>query len=146
MGRAFLVQACRYLSERLVEAWEEAESLHLGVPGVVSEGAASAGVVSEQLIPKDVDERISYAQRIVAQRCLYGIDKNPLAAEMGKLSLWLLTLAKDRPFTFLDHAIRCGDSLVGIWDIRQVEYFQLQLDQAGVMVQREMEFPVCGVS
>ncbi len=127
---AFLVQACRYLSERLVEAWEEAESGHLGVPSVVSEGAASAGVVSEQLIPRDSDERLAYARRSVAQRCLYGVDKNPLAAEMAKLSLWLLTLAKNKPFTFLDHAIRCGDSLVGIRDIRQVQYFQLDLDQA----------------
>ena len=71
-----------------------------------------------------------YARRIVAQRCLYGVDKNPLAAEMAKLSLWLLTLAKYKPFTFLDHAIRCGDSLVGIRDIRQVQYFQLDLDHA----------------
>ena len=66
----------------------------------------------------------------MAQRCLYGVDKNPLAAEMAKLSLWLLTLAKDKPFTFLDHAIRCGDSLVGIRDIRQVQFFQLDLDHA----------------
>ena len=72
----------------------------------------------------DTDERLTYARRIVAQRCLYGVDKNPLAVEMAKLSLWLLTLAKDKPFTFLDHAIRCGDSLVGIRDIRQVQYFQ----------------------
>ena len=49
---------------------------------------------------------------------------------MAKLSLWLLTLAKDKPFTFLDHAIRCGDSLVGIRDIRQVQFFQLDLDHA----------------
>ena len=68
--------------------------------------------------------------RIIAQRCLYGVDKNPLAAEMAKLSLWLLTLAKDKPFEFLDHSIRCGDSLVGIRDIRQVQYFQLDLGQA----------------
>ncbi len=83
-----------------------------------------------QLIPKDTNERLAYARRIVAQRCLYGVDKNPLAAEMAKLSLWLLTVAKDKPFTFLDHAIRCGDSLVGIRDIRQVQFFQLDLDHA----------------
>ena len=67
----------------------------------------------------------TYALRIVAQRCLYGVDKNPLAAEMAKLSLWLLTLAKDKPFTFLDHAIRCGDSLVGIHDLKQLENLTL---------------------
>ncbi len=127
---AFLVQACRYLSELLVEAWEDAERRHPGVPGITPEGAASTGAAAEQLIPKDTNERLAYARRIVAQRCLYGVDKNPLAAEMAKLSLWLLTLAKDKPFTFLDHAIRCGDSLVGIRDIRQVQFFQLDLDHA----------------
>ena len=111
---AFLVQACRYLSERLVEAWEDAEKRHPGVPGITPEGTASTGAAREQLIPKDTDERLAYARRLVAQRCLYGVDKNPLAVEMAKLSIWLLTLAKDKPFTFLDHAIRCGDSLVGI--------------------------------
>jgi len=90
----------------------------------------TTGAVGEELIPTEAAERLAYAQRVIAQRCLYGVDKNPLAAEMAKLSLWLLTLAKDKPFTFLDHAIRCGDSLVGIRDIRQVQYFQLDLDQA----------------
>src|SRR5271157_4519626 len=127
---AFLVQACRYMSERLVEAWEDAEKRHPGVPGITPEGTTSTGAANEQLIPKDTDERLAYARRMVAQRCLYGVDKNPLAVEMAKLSLWLLTLAKDKPFTFLDHAIRCGDSLVGIRDIRQVQYFQVDLDQA----------------
>ena len=127
---AFLVQADRYLSERLVEAWEDAEKRHPGVPGITPEGSASTGAANEQLIPRDTDERLTYARRIVAQRCLYGVDKNPLAAEMAKLSLWLLTLAKYKPFTFLDHAIRCGDSLVGIRDFRQVQYFQLDLDHA----------------
>jgi len=44
--------------------------------------------------------------RQIAQRCLYGVDKNPMAADLAKLSLWLATLAKDHPFTFLDHALR----------------------------------------
>ncbi len=127
---AFLVQVCRYLAERLLEAWEDAEKRHPGVPGITPEGAASTGAANEQLIPKETDERLAYARRIVAQRCLYGVDKNPLAVEMAKLSLWLLTLAKDKPFSFLDHAIRCGDSLVGIRDIRQAQYFQLDLDHA----------------
>jgi hypothetical protein len=51
------------------------------------------------------------------------VDKNPLAVEMAKLSLWLLTLAKDKPFTFLDHAVRSGDSLVGISNIDQLLRF-----------------------
>ena len=77
------------------------------------------------------DERQTYALRIVAQRCLYGVDKNPLAVEMAKLSLWLLTLAKDKPFEFLDHAIRCGDSLVGLSSIDQLLRFSLDGERQG---------------
>ena len=64
-------------------------------------------------IPPDEDELL-HARRIVAQRCLYGVDKNPMAVDLAKLSLWLATLAREHPFTFLDHALRCGDSLVGL--------------------------------
>ena len=68
------------------------------------------------------------ARRLVAERCLYGVDKNPMAVEMAKLSLWLVTLAKDRPFTFLDHALRAGDSLLGVTTLDQLE--SLHLDPA----------------
>ena len=138
---AFLVQACRYLSERLLEAWDQAEkeaqprqqgNLFAGRKAGQSEGVRitpygmfSAGGLYEQLVPVDLGERLTYARRIVAQRCLYGVDKNPLAVEMAKLSLWLLTLAKDKPFEFLDHAIRCGDSLVGIHHLDQLKNFNL---------------------
>ena len=90
---AFLVEACRYLGERLLEAW-------------VREGRA------EELRSKEEDPLI-YARRLVAERCLYGVDKNPFAVELAKLSLWLVTLQREKPFTFLDHNLRCGDSLVG---------------------------------
>jgi hypothetical protein len=53
----------------------------------------------------------------------------PLAAEMAKLSLWLLTLAKDKPFEFLDHSIRCGDSLVGLHDLAQLRHFSLKFNE-----------------
>jgi hypothetical protein len=64
-------------------------------------------------IPPDEVPRL-HARRLVAQRCLYGVDKNPFAVDLAKLSLWLVTLAKDHPFTFLDHALKHGDSLVGL--------------------------------
>ncbi len=64
-------------------------------------------------IPPDEDEEL-HARRLVAQRCLYGVDKNPLAIDLAKLSLWLATLARDHEFTFLDHALKSGDSLVGL--------------------------------
>jgi hypothetical protein len=53
---------------------------------------------------------------------MYGVDKNPMAVDLAKLSLWLATLAKGHPFTFLDHSLRCGDSLVGL-SLNQVRLF-----------------------
>jgi hypothetical protein len=98
---AFLVEACRQLGDALVAAWQ----YHGGKP----------------IIPPDEDELL-HARRLVAQRCLYGVDRNPMATDLAKLSLWLATLAKDHPFTFVDHAIRCGDSLVGLTR-KQIECF-----------------------
>jgi len=90
---AFLVEACRQLGDELVKAWHG----HGCVP----------------MIPADEDE-VMHARRLIAQRCLYGVDKNPMAVDLAKLSLWLATLAQDHAFTFLDHALRHGDSLVGL--------------------------------
>lgn len=123
---AFLVQACRYLAERLVEAWENIEKDHAGAFVTTPEGVLSTGSVEERLIPADASERIAIAQRTVADRCLYGVDINPMAVEMAKLSLWLITLQRDRPFTFLDHALKCGDSLLGVSSAQQIENFSLR--------------------
>ena len=98
---AFLVETCRQLADVLVRAWR----VHGGRPA----------------LPPDETEEL-LAMRTIAQRCLYGVDRNPMAVDLAKLSLWLATLAKDHPFTFLDHAIRCGDSLVGLTR-RQIETF-----------------------
>ena len=76
-------------------------------------------------VPLDEDE-VLHARRLVAQRCLYGVDKNLMAVDLAKLSLWLATLAKDHPFTFLDHSLRCGDSLVGL-SREQIENFSWEL-------------------
>lgn len=105
---AFLVSACRYLSDRVVEAWLRDE-----LPPEIARDV-------------DVDDREQLhqvARRLVADRCLYGVDRDPMAVELAKLSLWLVTLAKGRPFSFLDHALRSGDSLVGVIDVKQVSSF-----------------------
>ena len=60
-----------------------------------------------------VEEDLTYWKRRVVERCIYGVDKNPLAVELAKLSLWLATVAADRPLSFLDHHLKCGDSLIG---------------------------------
>lgn len=123
---AFLIEACRYLAERLVEAWKEAERTHPRQFIITPEGALSKGQCNKSLIPKDPTERMLTAKRIVADRCIYGVDINPMAVEMAKLSLWLVTMQKNRPFTFVDHSLKCGDSLLGVTDPKQIEYFSLQ--------------------
>lgn len=60
----------------------------------------------------DEDDLINW-RRQVAEQCIYGVDKNPLAVELAKLSLWLITAAKNKPLSFLDHHLRMGDSLIG---------------------------------
>ncbi|MEN9938993.1 MAG: hypothetical protein RLZZ387_5572, partial [Chloroflexota bacterium] len=118
---AFLVEACRQLGDALIEAWR----VHGERPP----------------IPPDEDE-VVFARRLVAQRCLYGVDKNPTAVDLAKVSLWLVTLAKEYPFTFVDHALRHGDSLVGL-SRRQIEAFHWEGDaprfQAGFEAMRVRE-------
>ena len=89
---AFLVAACRYLAA-------EAEA------SLIREGRWHPGEVTQ-------GERASL-RREIAQRCLYGVDLNPMAVQLARLSIWLATLAADRPLTFLDHRLMSGDSLVG---------------------------------
>ena len=103
---AFLVEACRQLADVLVDAWRA----HDAVPN----------------IPPDETETI-FARRLIAQRCLYGVDRNPVAVDLAKLSLWLITLARDHPLTFLDHALRHGDALVGLTK-RQIGAFHWKGD------------------
>jgi len=91
---AFLVAACRYLAA----AYESA---------LVRSGGCYAGDLGPP-------ER-SAIRRAIAERCLYGVDRNPMAVQLGRLSLWLTTLAADRPLSFLDHRLQVGDSLLGAW-------------------------------
>jgi hypothetical protein len=123
---AFLVQACRYLAERLVEAWEKEEKQHPGEVLITPDGKFSEGAPGERLVPADANERIAIACRSVADRCLYGVDISPMATEMAKLSLWLVTVDASRPFTFLDHALKGGDSLIGVSSVKQIENFSLR--------------------
>jgi hypothetical protein len=113
---AFLVEACRQLGDELMKAWHKHDDL--------------------PFIPADEEEAL-YAQRLVAQRCLYGVDKNPMAVDLAKLSLWLATLAKNHPFTFLDHSLRHGDSLVGLTR-QQIATFHW-LDEQSVLLDLERD-------
>jgi hypothetical protein len=90
---AFLVAVCRFLARLLVAAWEKGDRHE---------------APTDSSWDKDL-----YARRLIAQSCLYGVDKNPFAVNLAKLSLWLVTLSRELPFTFVDHALKEGDSLVG---------------------------------
>ena len=190
-----LVQACRYLSEKLLESWEIAEATHFSTqvesqrvapiaPNSferTSDSSATDGESASRAIesrgdggsngntqisgesnvapmnsalsankfadfrpaskneaqlflpyaepvalqsnarplPDNPDERALEARRLVADRCIYGVDSDHLAIEMAQLSLWLITMATDRPFSFLEHALRVGDSLAGV-DLAQL--------------------------
>lgn len=117
---AFLVEVCRQLGDHLVAAWRRGNA---------------------PVLPPDEDP-VLHARRLIAQRCIYGVDKNELAVNLARLSLWLATFAKDHPFTFVDHALRRGDSLVGLsreqivsfsWDVRkgkQVSLVRTALEKA----------------
>ncbi|MFF0659221.1 Eco57I restriction-modification methylase domain-containing protein [Micromonospora tulbaghiae] len=100
---AFLVAAARYLAARLVEAW-------------IDEDEANAH-------RHDLGQ---HAIREVVARCLYGADINAMAVEMCKLSLWLVSLDRDLPFSFVDDKILHGNSLLGLTDLRQLRTLHIE--------------------
>ena len=89
---AFLVAACRYLA-----------------------AGYEAALDPRRVAGPSESRRADRAEfrRAVAQRCLFGVDMNPMAVQLARLSLWLATLAADKPLTFLDHRLRVGNSLIG---------------------------------
>jgi len=89
---AFLVAACHYLADQCERA-------------MVRDGQLPAADIPAV-------ERATI-RRTIAERCLFGVDLNPTAVQLARLSLWLTTLASDRPLTFLDHHLAAGDSLIG---------------------------------
>ena len=108
---AFLVAAARFLARALMEAWEQ-------------DGTSERFLASGRS-PQELE---SHALREVVAHCLYGADINPMAVEMCKLSLWLVSLDARLPFSFVDDKIITGNSLLGITDIRQLE--ELHIDPA----------------
>ncbi len=82
---------------------------------LVEKGAVEGkdGKVGQDRYDGDGESQLAYWRRRVAQACIYGVDLNPLAVELAKLSLWLATVSQDKPLSFLDHHLRCGNSLIG---------------------------------
>ena len=111
---AFLVAACRYLADHLIKAWlDEGDAEALAMDLHRTAGRVGADAEADQLLLK--------ARREITEHCLYGVDINPLAVEMAKLSLWLITMDTERPFGFLDDRLASGDSLLGLVSLEQLE-------------------------
>ncbi|MFE3495660.1 Eco57I restriction-modification methylase domain-containing protein [Streptomyces sp. NPDC059175] len=130
---AFLVAACRYLAGKLVRAWE-------------LEGRRDALLAAETrhgnrlAADSEVDAIQLEARRLIAERCLFGVDINPLAVSMAKLSMWLITMDRERPFGFLDDRFTAGDSLLGLTSFAQLEVMHID-PAAGRRLKRDtMDF------
>lgn len=118
---AFLVAACRYLAARVVEAWADE-----GNPRATRPVAQDPSAESDP----DSDPVMIDARRLVIEHSLYGGDINEMAVEMAKLSLWLVSLSRERPFSFLDDRLVCGDSLLGLTSLDQIRTLHLDPKRA----------------
>ena len=118
----FLVNLVDYLADRVIEAMAEAEAIQEGylsplaeridgIRNTIMDNAEDRGWTFD---PAQLDDR-HIVRRMVLKRCVYGVDKNPMAVELAKVSLWLHTFTVGAPLSFLDHHLRCGDSLFGTW-------------------------------
>ena len=118
----FLVNLVDYLADRVITAMAEAEA---AVDGYLSPLTARIDNIRTTIMAKadasgwtidedQLDDR-HIIRRMVLKRCVYGVDKNPMAVELAKVALWLHTFTVGAPLSFLDHHMRCGDSLFGSW-------------------------------
>jgi hypothetical protein len=127
---SFVVSALRFLTDAL------AESLHYyaciekhGDKTLcrLPDGRGTNSMFEESLpvLPDagDFEEKLkARLKRYIVERCIYGVDIDPLAVELARLSLWVETMDKQLPFSFLDHKIKCGNALVGCWFDRFQDY------------------------
>ena len=123
MGSAhFLVDAVDWLSDRVLEALAYCTT---ELPGYVSPLSLRITEIRERILQRAqtegwriLDEQLDDRQivkRLVLKKCIYGVDLNPMAVELAKLSLWLHTFTVGAPLSFLNHHLRCGNSIFGSW-------------------------------
>ncbi len=119
---SFLVAALRYLTDALVASlYAHGRIQAHGRQTVVTlaSGTASCGELCEEALPLPPDDENfepalrARLKRHLVERCLYGVDLDPLAVELGKLALWVETMDRELPFSFLDHKLKVGNALVG---------------------------------
>ncbi|MCY4604276.1 MAG: N-6 DNA methylase, partial [Gemmatimonadetes bacterium] len=112
----FLTSLVDYLSDRVIEAMAavDASPLAARIKAMRETIMANAEKGGWRIDAERLDDR-HIVRRMVLKRCVYGVDKNPMAVELAKVSLWLHTFTAGAPLSFLDHHLRCGDSLFGGW-------------------------------
>ena len=118
----FLVNLVDHLSDRVLEAMAEAEAswdnyispLNERIDTIRNSIISNAEEEGWAVDTSQLDDR-HIVRRMVLKRCVYGVDKNPMAVELTKVSLWLHTFTVGAPLSFLDHHLRCGDTLFGSW-------------------------------
>jgi hypothetical protein len=111
----FLVEAVDYFTDELIIILNEYPE-HNPVLDMLEQTRESIlGNLQQQGITIDVNklEDTQLLQRVVMKRCIYGVDLNPMAVELAKVSLWLHSFTIGAPLSFLDHHLRCGNSLIG---------------------------------
>ena len=125
---SFLVAALRYLTDALYTSLWYHDRIRAYAVVTLPFGAAAQGTAGEELFDRrpedDGFETMLRARlaRYVVERCIYGVDINPLAVELAKLSLWVETMDRSLPFEFLDHKLKVGNSFVGCWFDQFTEY------------------------
>ena len=121
----FLVTAVDFLSDYIAELIERVPEIPEWLDGEYASPLVGRVAAIREDIRKRADESnwvLDEAQltdqaiirRMVLKRCIYGVDKNRLTVELAKVSLWLHSFTVGAPLSFLDHHLRCGDSLVGL--------------------------------
>ena len=121
----FLVTAVDFLSDYIAELIEYVPAVPDWLDGdYVSPLEGRVAVIRDEIIQRAVElnwvlDRNQFTdqaiiRRMVLKRCIYGVDKNPLTVELAKVSLWLHSFTVGAPLSFLDHHLRCGDSLLGL--------------------------------
>lgn len=137
---SFLVASLRFLTDALfISLHHHGRICVQGDEALVTlaEGKLSEGKLVEEHLPcrpdaDDFEPRLrARLKRYVVERCLYGVDLDPLAIELARLSLWIETMDKDLPFEFLDHKLKVGNALVGCWFDRFRDYPVLAWDREG---------------
>ena len=141
MGSAsFLVSAIRYLTDALFQSLAEHQRLEKKADGTVCRLTDGAGAKSlrDETIPvpidhEDFDDRLrAVLKRHIIERCIYGVDVDPLAVELGRMALWVETMDPLLPFGFLDHKLKVGNSLVGSWMNEFQEYPVIAFKRDGI--------------